>query len=432
MAGERRTGEAIILQFRQKSAPPKKTANKKTRIARRLSIFPSKEKGKECAFRKTCDRECVELPKSDFSEATKKKLRRDAEDQVRWFNVVKHPSQDSYLEKIEHGEELRLLLDGIVIPPKGNDDGFYSMCGTSLPGMNSMRAMQAYSNSQIREALKGMEFGLDLEEAYASLPDGPVSGLHPQIAGMVSKIANVQLPENRKHLEILIRDGGTTGIRQASWMLGEFIIPHEVRMEYLGAMEQVVSCASFDFPHQGKNTSLLAIAISRFCPLEEQIANNEGLPGITIGMRKRAPPMLSRPDIANLRGMISFSIGEFIQSIVDMSSRLDSLFLAPKELAKPHLESAGSIFIALESAVSFLCGKEMPNKKLLEEECGKKAGELAGIDPNPGEQAIARHLIKRAAGQGNTEKESVDALLEALNAEGESGVERIRELGLET
>lgn len=431
MTREKLTEEAIVPQFRQKSAPPQKPEKKKTRIAREPGVFPLKEDEKGCAFRKTCDRRCMEFSRAEFSEEIRKKIRGEAGDLTRWYNIVKHPSRSSYLEKLDYAKHLTWLLDGMVIPDLKNGNARYSICGTSLYEGGSLHAMQMYSNSQIREAVEGMEFNLDLEEAYASFPEGPVTGLHQQVSSLLARIANVQLPEDRRHLEILMRDGGTAGIRQISWMLGEFTIPHKVRREYLGAMERVASCANLDSPGSGKNMNLLALSISRFSPLEEHAGMIGGLPVVNVGMRKRAPPMRSKPDFSNLRGMISFSIGEFIQSIVDMSSRLDSLFLAPKELAKPHLESAGSIFIALESAVSFLCGKEMPNKKLLEEECGKKAGELAGIDPNPGEQAIARHLIKRAAGQGNTEKESVDALLEALNAEGESGVERIRELGLE-
>lgn len=431
MANEMHTGDAVVLQFRKRPEPPKKERRKKTRIARELGIFPLKEDGEGCAFRKTCDRKCMEFSKTEFSEEIKKGLRSEAEDLARWFNIVKHPSRSSYLEKLEYAKHLTWLLDGIVIPGLKGGNAMYSICGTVLHEGGSLRAMQMYSNSQIRQAVEGIEFELDLEKAYVSFPEGPVTGLHQQVSSLLARMANVRLPEDRHHLELLMREGGTTGIRQISWMLGEFTIPHKVRREYLGAMESLVSCASLDSHGSGKNVSMLAFSLSRFSHLEEHVGFVEGLPIFNCGMQKTAPPIQSRPDHANLRGMVSFAIGEFVQALVDMSSRLNSLYLAPKELAMHHRIRMESIFLALKSAVSFLAGKEMPNKKILKEACREKAELLEGIDADPKEQAIARHLIKQAAEQGNAEKESADALLEALNAEGADGEKMLRKLELE-
>ncbi len=436
MANDAANKGATILTFRPKQAKilPGIMKGMPSKQTRRISqpVFLVPMKGKECAFRSSCIRDCVEPARASFTDEIRAKLGLEIEYWLRLLNRIKNPDKKEFQKKSKYAREASWTMEGSVIPVGGEKGGGSNcLCGKSLAGRNSMKAMQAFTIEQMKEVVDGMDFGLDLSGAYVSLEGGPVSGMHPDFAILLTRIANLNLPQDDSALKTLMMDGGLYGIRLISRMTAEPTVPHDARMSYIGAMNKLVSSASFETEDVEVINDYLALALSRFYAVEERIGMEEGSPWSWVQTEHNLPTMRSKPNIPNLRQMISFSVSESFQAIINMSARLGEIATSSKENMQQHQESAQSIYAGLKESIRLLAGKEQPNKRVLWEFCKRKTQEHQWDELDSGEQAMAKYVLRKMWGNEELETDSVDALLEVLTAEDLDADKYVRELNLE-
>lgn len=436
MADGAKANGCKILQFRPKRAkslPPIRETMpsiEKRRISYPISLAPMK--GKECAFRASCKRECVEPERATFTDEIKVKLRLEAEHWLRLMNKLTDINANGFREKTLYAMQATWALDGAVIPVGGEKGGGSNcLCGKPLSGKESMKQMQAFTNEQMREAMEGAELWAELTGAYIAARGCQVSGLHPEFAGLLGRFANLRLPYDDSALKILMIDGGLNGIRTIARMAAEPTVPHEARMKYVWAMGKVVSSADFSGGNAKIINDYLALGLSRFYPFEEIKEVVEGMPVCWMELGRSVPRMSSKPDFQNLKQMIEFSISEFFQSIVNMSARIDEMGSASVETIKQHQKAAQSIYAGLREAIKTLAGNDQPNKSVLWGFCKKKANEYQWEELHPGEQAMAKYLLRKMWGRGELDTDSVDRMLEVLNAEEVDAEKCIKDLNLE-
>ena len=435
MANDAVNKGAKILTFRPKQAKilpgiRKVMPAEKRRISQPVFLVPMKRK--ECAFRSSCIRECIEPARASFTDEIRAKLSLEIEYWLRSLNQLKNPDKKEFQEKSKYARRATWAMEGSVIPVGGEEGGGTNcLCGKAVPGTKSMKSMQAFTIEQMREVVDGMDFGLDLSGAYVSLKDGPVSGMHPDFAILLTRIANLNLPQDDSALKTLMMDGGLYGIRLISRMTAEPTVPHDARMSYVWAMDKLVSSAIFNSEKVEVINDYLALALSRFYTVEERINMIEGSPWSWVQTGHNLPTMGSKPNIPNLRQMISFSVSEFFQAIINMSARLGEIATSSKENMQQHQESAQSIYAGLKESIRLLAGKEQPNKRVLWEFCKRKTQEHQWDELDSGEQAMAKYVLRKMWGNGELETDSVDALLEVLNAEDVDAERYVRNLDLE-
>lgn len=411
----------------RKAMPPNPGTRK---LAQPPFIVPIKKPGEECAFRKSCGRACMEPARGEFTREAAQELRKDADYLLECLNEPVLGSNEEFSQRKERANRLTLILEGSAIPANGAQTENCA-CGNPLQGEKQLKSARAFTNGQMREVVEGMELRINLAEAYVSSIGGPVSGLHPSFAVLLSRIANLRVGEDDYAMNALMMDGGIHGIRAMMRMAGEPITPHEARMEYVYGLGDLLYCASVTDSGTEIANDYIARAISRFSPHEEITKFVENNPISTVETRKNLPSIPRRINYLNLSGMLSLVIEETFQAIVNMSSRLDDISSSSDEAVERSRGIAKSIYEALTEAIGMLAGKEMPNKKLLAEFCANKERELRGASPDPGEQAAAKHILRGMLAEGSVDAESAECLLGALSAEEMEWGECFARLGLE-
>jgi len=367
------------------------------RLARPALIVPKKV-GKKCAFSSSCRKECAEPDLIDFGPAAREDLTLAL---TYLFDEFRHSGlglgaigEEEPRPRRKIARELVPILAGAWNPLAQKN----YVCG-SVNGEHE-RLMANFSNLEMREvlahkkALLKEEFNLELNLSgtyMAKAKESDPFGLQPKIAELLARIANLTLPENENALRTLIEEGGLSGIHIISRMVSEPTTPHQVRMKYVDALAEIISCV--DFSREGKLEVLnedLALKLSRFYPKHRREANGQISHQQYMGIPlPEVPFYVSAP---RLREIMLYSVGEVFQAVLDLSGRLQEMALSREEGAVVEQETINSLYSAMERSIVLLLKRDMPNKIIWDEFVSAKLEELEGEPLYPGEQTLASNL----------------------------------------
>ena len=391
------------------------------RLARLAKIVPKKV-GKKCAFSSSCRKECVEPDFIDFVPAAKIDLNIALYRYLEEFNFdsVEAKGRDGEnRSKIEIAWDINAILAGAWNPL------YKTRCVCGSKEGEGERLMVNFSSAQMREALghgravvdENFNVQLRLSGTYLSQNQGGNPfGLHPQIAELLARIANLSLPDNEKAFRHLIEDGGLHGISTISRMISEPTTPNKARTMYLGALAEIISCV--DFTLDGEVEIIdegLALKLSRFYPEQRREPN-----GIISSQQYMGSPLPQEPfivNVARLRQIMLHTIGELFQNVVDLSGRLEEMALSIEEGAVVEQDTINNLYSAMEQSLIMILRKDMPNRSLWNEFVELKKDELAGEDLYPGEQTLATNMAFNIPHDlESLDWESANQFFELLNA----------------
>jgi hypothetical protein len=399
----------------------------KRKVGRAILVAPEKL-GKDCAFKKVCCRKCVASPNRPLvTEYTTEMLKREMDFELRRFGQPPSPPMTATERerKRQIAENLIFMLQGTAIP---NTDGMhYAYCGEGRDG-EGVQAMRMLTLEEMGKILKWTKFGVNALGGFQAVsPCAPPAGMIPQFARLLAQISAVELPRKRAALETLIMDGGAEGIRMVSWMASEPTVGKGARGEYLRALKSVVSCASFSSEtgrvEISEEDCELASALSRFFPVGNAVECIGGGRAVDAYLRDEIQKIPEEPLLPRLRQMVVLGIGEFLQALLDISARIDSILSSSREQVELYRGLALEYYRSLRLGVELLAGKGAANVEMLEEVCKRREAEFSPPEEmDAGEQAMLKQAVRGLGAEGKLDPRASEAIGGLLTAQMDASV----------
>lgn len=395
------------------------TRKSKRKVSRPIMVAPEK-RGANCAFKRACCRKCMTPQRPVIAKKTKKLIKKKIKEALKRINsLTKVPFTQEKID-VKHAaiRDLLFLLEGIAIPRR-NGDVEYALCGES--DEYGMQVMQMLSPEEMGEIVGKISLAINPVGGFMRISESaPPSGMRLAFARLLAQISAVELPEKRGALDLIIMEGGMEGITAISIMAGEPTVNKETRGEYLRALKWIVSCAEFSADGSAeisKEDYELAAALSRFFPVKALGGEGE-LDTVHFCELDEIPPIPSEAFEPRLKQMVTFAMSEFFMALVDMSARINSIFLSSPEQIENYSKLGEEYYASLELGVELIAGKGMSNGAIFGEVCRRKREEFGAYNElDQKELAMLKHVMRKLNDEEKLDYSAAANLLYVLGNE---------------